>query len=125
MAKLTHSARKEKAKRLQKLVAAKVSELTGLPWGKDCPIESRQMGESGVDIRLDSQARCVWPWSCECKNQETWSVSEWIKQAQANCYDGTDWLLVLGKNNTKPIVVMDLEAFFSLLSKLKQLRGRK
>jgi len=125
MASLTHSARKEKAKRLQKLVASKVSELTGLPCGKDCPIESRQMGESGVDVRLDNQARVMWPWSCECKNQETWSVPAWVKQAQANCYEGTDWLLVIGKNHTKPVVVLDLDVFFNLLSKLKQSRGRK
>jgi hypothetical protein len=115
---LTHSARKDKAKRLQKFVAKKASELTGLPWGKDCPIESRQMGETGVDVRLDSEARKLFPFSFECKNQETWSVPGWIDQAKANCYPNTYWALCLNRNRHSPIIVMDAEAFFALLAKL-------
>jgi len=120
---MRYSSRKEKAKRLQKYVAYKVAELTGLPCGKDCSIESRQMGETGPDVRLDMEARKRFPFTVECKNQETWSVPAAIKQCQANLYDGTDWLLVLCKNRMRPVVVLDAEVFFELLEKTK-LRGR-
>ena len=69
MSKLTHGARKEKAKRCQRYVAQKVAELTGLECGKDCPVESRQMGETGPDVRLDAEARKRFPFTTECKNR--------------------------------------------------------
>lgn len=120
MAKLTHGARKEKAKRCQRYTAQKISELTGLECGKDCPVESRQMGETGPDVRLDQEARRRFPFTVECKNTENWSLPAAIKQAQANCYPGTDWLVVLMKNRTKPVAVLDADRFFELLKEAKQ-----
>ena len=119
MTKLTHGARKEKAKRCQRYVAQKVAELTGLECGKDCPVESRQMGETGPDVRLDAEARKRFPFTVECKNTENWSLPAAIKQAQANMYPGTDWLVVLMKNRTKPVVVLDADRFFELLKEAK------
>ena len=116
------SSAKAKGRRLQNWVGEKASKLTGLPCGPDCPIEPRQMGQNGVDIRLDREARSAFPWSVECKNQETWSIGSWIDQAQTNTYEGTDWLLVLSKNRTQPVVVLDAEVFFSLLEKVQRLR---
>ena len=119
MSKLTHGARKEKAKRCQRYVAQKVAELTGLECGKDCPVESRQMGETGPDVRLDAEARKRFPFTTECKNTENWSLPAAIKQAQANMYPDTDWLVVLMKNRTKPVVVLDADRFFELLKEVK------
>jgi hypothetical protein len=111
---------KSKGRRLQQLVARRVAELTGLECGPDCPIESRQMGQTGPDVRLDSEARKQFPFTVECKNQETWSVSAWVEQVKKNRYPETDWLLVVGKNRYKhPIVVMELEVFFDLLERLR------
>lgn len=112
---ISHDSRKEKGKRLQKWMAQKIADLTGLECGKDCPIESRQMGEAGPDVRLDSEARRLFPFTVECKNQENWCVPASITQARANTYPGTDWILVLSKNRFKPVVVMDAEAFFRLV----------
>lgn len=113
------SSAKEKGKRLQKLIANLIGELTGLEVGPDCPIESRQMGQNGPDIRLDAEARRRFPFTVECKNQENWEVPSAIDQAKANLYKDTDWLVVLAKNRTKPIVIMDCETFFQLLTRLR------
>jgi hypothetical protein len=119
---LTHSARKEKAKRLQKWVMSWVGRITGLPTGPDEDVQSRQMGQTGVDIPLSPAARKLFPFSVECKNCETWSVPSWIEQARANMYTGTNWLLVLNRNNKKPVVVLDAGVFFSLLERLQHMK---
>lgn len=111
---------KAKGRRLQQLVAQKISEAIGLPCGKDQPIESRPMGQSGVDIRLDKEAIKLFNYSVECKNAENFSIPAWIKQAQENQIKGTDWLLVVAKNRTKPIVILDIDAFFSIIQKLQR-----
>ncbi len=114
----THSA-KEKGKRLQKWMASRISKLTGMECGPDCPIESRQMGQNGPDIRLDQEARRRFPFTVECKNQETWSIPAFIDQAKANAYPGTDWLLIVSKNRHRPVAIVDAEVFLKLLEKRK------
>jgi len=111
------SSAKAKGRNLQKWVCEKISELLGIPWGKDELIASREMGQSGTDVRLIGEAQKRFPYSVECKSQETWSIPAWIKQAEANRVDGTDWLLVVKRNHIKPVVVMDAEHFFDLLKR--------
>lgn len=125
-AKVTHrpspsttSQCKAKSRKLQNRTAERISRLVNLPCGRDCPIEPRQMGESGTDIRLDATARKAFPFSTECKNTENWSIPSFIAQAKSNVYPETDWLLVLSKNNHEDIAVLDAEAFFKLLGKKK------
>lgn len=110
---------KAKGRDLQKWVCQKISELTGEKWGKDCPIESRPMGQTGVDVRMESHVWKQFPYSVECKWQESWSVPAWIKQAQDNQREGTDWLLFLRRSRMNPysVVVMDADVFFELLRK--------
>ena len=117
------SSAKAKGRSLQKKVAEMISDLTGLSCGRDCPIESRPMGQNGPDIRLEEAAQKLFPFTVECKNSEKWSVAAAIEQCKANIYPGTDWLLVLGKNRFTPIVVLEAKVFFSLLS-VKKKRGR-
>lgn len=83
------------------------------------PIESRPMGQKGVDVRMESQVLKLFPFSVECKWQESWSVPAWIKQAIENMKKGTDWLLIIKRSRDRPVVVMDAEAFFRLLEKTK------
>ena len=113
--RITVSSAKAKGRRLQQLVAEKISKLTGIPFGKDELIESREMGQSGVDIKLIGEAREKFPYSVECKAQETWSVHSWIEQAKTNVMPGTEWLLVCKKSGKQPVAVIDLETFFRLL----------
>ena len=116
---ITRASAKDKGRRLQQTVCQKVSELTGLPWGKDCPIESRPMGQSGVDVRLDTEARKLFPFSVEAKWQESWDMPGWIRQAQANEMKDTDWLLVVKRSHSLPVCIIDLNTFFKILDHLK------
>lgn len=77
------------------------------------------MGQSGVDVRLDAEARKRFPFSVECKFKENWDVPAAIKQAKANQTDDADWLLFLKKSGEAPIVCMSAARFFDLLRKVK------
>ena len=46
------SSAKAKGRSLQQWVCQKISDLLGIEWGKDELIASREMGQSGTDIRL-------------------------------------------------------------------------
>ncbi len=110
---------KAKGRKLQQWMCQKISDLLHIPWGKDELIASREMGQSGTDVRLLGTAQMEFQYSVECKAQETWSVPAWIKQAQANRKEGTDWLLVCKRKNEKPVIIMDAEEFFLLQLELK------
>jgi hypothetical protein len=109
------SSAKGKGRELQKWVAEKISLLTGIPWGKDELIASREMGQSGVDVRLIGEALKKFPWSVECKRQENWSVPSWVEQAKKNEMKGTNWLLVMRRSHKPAVVVLDADVFFDLL----------
>lgn len=113
--KISTSSAKAKGRNLQKWTCEKISEILNLPWGKDELIASREASQTGTDIRLIGEAKERFPFSVECKNQETWALPAWIKQAQDNQMEGTDWLLIIKRNRLKPIAVMDAERFFELL----------
>ena len=76
-------------------------------------IESRSMGAGGEDLIMARAAREKFPYSIECKNQE--KVNVWSAYEQANDNSGKyEPIAVIKKNNTKPLVVIDLEAFVKL-----------
>ena len=112
------SSRKAKGRLLQNLIAKKISELLDIPYGKDKDIQGREMGQSGTDIKLYGKALELFRFSIECKNCEAWSVPAWIKQAQENKVDGTNWLLICKRNREQPVVVMDVDVFFELYKKI-------
>ena len=112
------ASRKAKGRRLQQWVAKKISEITGFDCGIDCEIESRPMGQNGPDIRMEKSVLKVFPYSIECKSQESWAVSGWIEQAKTNIYPNTDWFLVMKKNQQKPYVLLEADVFFKLLQKV-------
>ena len=116
------SSAKAKGRRLQQYIMQKISDITRIPCGKDELIASREMGQSGTDVRLIGKALNKFPFSVECKYQEKWSILAWIRQAKANRISGTKWILFCKKNNHEPIVILDADYFFTLygilLSKL-------
>ena len=116
------SSRKGKGRQLQQWVAKKISHLIDLPYGKDELIESRPMGQSGVDIRLTGEAKELFPWSVECKRQESWGVHSWILQSQTNQMPGTDWLLIARRSHQDAVVILDADVFFDVL---RLIQGRK
>lgn len=115
---------KNKGARLQKWVAERVSKLLGIPCGKDELISSREMGQSGTDVRLMGEAKKLFKYSIECKNCESWAIPKWIKQTKANQTRGTDWLLFIKKNRHEEIVVMNAEVFFKIQNELIKLRKK-
>ena len=116
--RITVASAKDKGRRLQKWACDQISKITGIEWGKDCPIESRPMGQSGCDVRMEKAVLERFPFSIECKACESWSVPAWIKQAKENQIQGTDWLLIAKRSREQPVVIMDAERFFTLYGKL-------
>ena len=113
--RISTSSAKAKGRNLQQWACEQISRLLDLPWGKDELIASREASQTGTDVRLIGEAKKRFPFSVECKYQESWALPAWIKQAKSNQGEGTDWLLIIKKNHTTPVVVMDAERFFELL----------
>lgn len=113
-ARMKSASMKAKGRALQKWVCEKISYVTGFPCGKDSPIESRPMGQAGVDVRLETSVLDLFPFSVECKNQEAWAVPAWIRQAKDNQVIGTNWIVFAKKNRERPVAIMDAEEFFLL-----------
>ncbi|MFA5398089.1 MAG: hypothetical protein WC346_18900 [Methanogenium sp.] len=93
---------KAKGRKLQQWTASKVAEVTGLKVEKDGEIESRIMGASGVDVILRGEARRLFPWSIENKNQEALNIWTAISQAKSNQMSNTEWLLICKRNREDP-----------------------
>ena len=123
--RISVQAAKSKGRNLQKLVAKKISELLNEPYGPDEDIASRPMGQSGCDIRLSPRIRKLFPYSVECKCQERFNVVIALKQAMENNMEGTEWLLVYTKNRFPVVVSLDIDHFFSLLKRIKNLEDTK
>ena len=116
--KITVKSAKAKARILQNWVAEQVSIITGIPWGKDCDISARPMGQSGTDLILYGKAKELFKFSTECKAQETWSIPQWIRDTKDNQAEGTDWLLVTKRSHDKPVVIMDAGVFFRIYQRI-------
>ena len=78
------SSAKAKGRELQKWVACEISKITHIKCGKDELIESREMGQSGVDIKLIGEVQQLFPFSVESKRCEKINLSKAIEQAKAN-----------------------------------------
>ena len=107
---------KAKGRQLQNYVAERLGKLTGISYGKDKDIESRPMGQSGVDIILRGNAKKLIPFSIECKRQNSWNVKSFIDQAKQNELPETDWVIIAKKDRQDPVVIISLETFLGMLS---------
>ena len=79
-------------------------------------IESRSMGAGGEDLIMARAARERFPFSVECKNVEKLNVWEAYEQAKSNSKDHEP-IVVMKKNQKKPLVVVDADFFISLFKK--------
>ena len=79
-------------------------------------IESRSMGAGGEDLIMSRAARKSFPYSVECKNQEKINVWSAYDQASENSLGYTP-LVVIKRNRSKPLVVIDAETFIELHKK--------
>ena len=77
-------------------------------------IESRSMGAGGEDLIMSKAARHKFPYSIECKNQE--SLNIWKAWEQANGNKGLyEPMIVIKKNGVRPLVVLDAENFLEMI----------
>jgi len=104
------SSAKAKGRKLQQWFTNKMVEILGLD-SED--LESRPMGSQGEDIIMGKQSRDKFPYSIECKNQEAVNLWKAYAQAEENC-KGYEPLVVLKRNRSKPLVLLDAEYFISL-----------
>jgi hypothetical protein len=113
--RITVQSAKAKGRRLQQWFCQRISDYLGIPWGPDELIASREGCQNGTDVRLIGKALELFPWSVEAKYQETWAVHQWIEQAKTNQIEGTNWLICAKRNRHKPVIIMDVDAFFNLI----------
>ena len=109
---MTIKSNKQKGRRLQQWVVSKLLLL--LPGVKTDDVVSRPMGSNGDDIMLSPYARKLFPYSIECKNQESGNVWKAYEQAGANSGNYTP-IVVMKKNNHKPLVVIDAVEFVNIM----------
>lgn len=101
------SSAKAKGRRLQQWVRDKLIEHLNV---HPEDIESRSMGAGGEDLIMARAARVKFPHSIECKNVEKLNVWDAYEQASTNSGD-YEPIVVMKKNNKKPLVVIDAEYF--------------
>lgn len=87
-------------------------------------VRSTSSGASGEDILLSPEARKVFPYSIECKNQERINVWNSYRQAVSNTVESIEPLLFIKRNHHKPLVVLDAEYFFYLNREIQLLKGK-
>ena len=79
-------------------------------------IESRSMGAGGEDLIMSRSAREKFPYSIECKNQESLNIWKSYEQAQQNS-GNYEPIVVIKRNNVKPLVLLDADYFIKLHKK--------
>ena len=80
-------------------------------------IESRSMGAGGEDLIMARAARKKFPLSIECKNQQSVNIWKAYEQAEENSGD-YEPIVVLKRNKSKPLVLVDAEYFVELYKKI-------
>ena len=105
------SSAKNKGRKLQQWVRDKIRRIFNLP---EADVSSRSMGAAGVDILLSKDALKVFPFSVEAKNTESLNVWKAYEQATMNTLPNTYPLLVIKRNNTDPLVVVNAELFLEM-----------
>ena len=108
------SSAKQKGRKLQQWVRDKLIEELGV---HPEDIESRSMGAGGEDLIMARAARKKFPYSIECKNQEAINVWKSYEQAEENSGD-YEPIVVLKRNKTKPLVLVDADYFVRLHNEL-------
>ena len=110
--RITPASAKAKGRRLQKQIAAAISEMLDIPLEKDGDIESRPMGQSGPDVILRGDAKRLFIFTgLECKNQETLSIWKAMEQAKEH---GGKPIVFFKRNRSDTYVTMRAEDFFDL-----------
>ena len=103
---------KNKGKRLQNRVRDIILEKFDKLEPDD--VRSITMGDSGEDILLSPAARRLFPFSVECKNQESLNIWSSLEQAEGNSGKHTP-LVIFKRNRSKIYAVLEFEELLKLL----------
>ncbi len=103
---------KNKGKRLQNKVRDIILEKFDKLEPDD--VRSITMGDSGEDILLSPAARRLFPFSVECKAQESLSIWYALEQAESNAGKHIP-LLVFKRNRSKTYAVLEFDKLLELL----------
>ena len=104
---------KNKGKRLQNNVRDLILEKFNILEEDD--VRSITMGDSGEDILLSPAARRLFPFSVECKNQESLNIWSAIEQAENNSGNHTP-LVIFKRNRTKTYAILEFDELLKLLN---------
>ena len=101
---------KAKGRKLQQWMRDSLIDILGI---HPEDIDSASMGAGGEDVIMARVARKKFPYSVECKNQQAVNVWKSYQQAESKC-GKYEPLLVIKRNRTKPLVLVDAEHFINL-----------
>lgn len=107
------SSAKQKGRLLQQLVAKKLIE--SFPLFTELDIRSTGMGQNGEDVTLSQPAKDLLNIKIECKNRAAFAVYK--DYAQAETHGKGEAVLVIKQNRSKPLAVIDLDYYISLLKR--------
>ncbi len=110
---------KNKGRRLQQQVVTKI--LKTFPKLTDRDVRSQPMGVSGDDVILSEVASNMFPFSIECKCQESLSIWKSLKQAEQNNRK-LPAMLVFKRNHSKTYVALELDNLMKLLKENEKLK---
>ena len=100
---------KAKGRRLQQWIANEIlNRFTGLD---PDDVTSRSKGCGGEDVLRSPKARGKVPFSVEAKNTERLNLHRAYTQCVENSKDLHEPLLIVKKNHSKPLAVVDAEWF--------------
>ena len=103
---------KNKGKRLQNKVRDVILEKFDKLEPDD--VRSITMGDAGEDILLSPAARRLFPFSVECKAQESLSIWSALQQAESNAGKHTP-LVIFKRNRSKTYAVLEFKELLKLL----------
>ena len=105
---------KNKGKRLQNKIRDLILEKFNAKLESD-DVRSITMGDSGEDILLSPTARRLFPFSVECKNQESLSIWSALEQAENNAGKHIP-LVIFKRNRSKTYAVLEFDKLLELLN---------
>ncbi len=104
---------KNKGKRLQNKVRDLILEKFNSKLEPD-DVRSITMGDAGEDILLSPAARRLFPFSVECKAQESLSIWSALQQAESNAGKHIP-LVIFKRNRSKTYAVLEFKELLKLL----------
>ena len=110
---MTPQSAKAKGRNLQQLVAKKLIE--SFPQFTELDIKSTSMGVTGEDVQLSQTAKDLLQIQIECKNRAKIAVFQ--DYAQAKTHGKSEPVVVLKQNHSKPLALIDLDYYISLLKR--------